>query len=151
MPNANVEFNKVEDDGSFPSWTNRTEVVNFIHETMKPYHDEIKDIQSALDYAFSRAEGKGGFLMLVGRQDKLVGALLMQNTGMGGYIPENILLFVTVSPDLRGQGVGRKLIEYCIAESDGNVKLHVEYDNPAKRLYERIGFSNKYAEMRFNK
>jgi len=24
----------------------------------------------------------------------------------------------------------------------------VEYDNPAKRLYERLGFRSRYAEMR---
>jgi hypothetical protein len=27
----------------------------------------------------------------------------------------------------------------------------VEYDNPAKRLYERMGFSTKYAEMRWQR
>ncbi|MDK2978441.1 MAG: hypothetical protein PWP52_1155, partial [Bacteroidales bacterium] len=32
-----------------------------------------------------------------------------------------------------------------------DVKLHVEYDNPAKRLYERLGMTTKYAEMRLKK
>ncbi len=146
-----IEFVKVTDNKSFPAWTNRNEVVQFFHETMKPYEDEIKHIKDALDYAFSTDSGKGGFLMLLSMDKKLLGALLMQRTGMGGYIPENILLFVTISPELRGKGVGRKLIEHCINECEGDVKLHVEYENPAKRLYERIGFKNKYADMRFTK
>ena len=36
------------------------------------------------------------------------------------------------------------------ASVEGDTKLHVEYDNPAKRLYERLGFENKYAEMRWS-
>ena len=33
----------------------------------------------------------------------------------------------------------------------GDVALHVEPDNPARFLYEKIGFSSKYLEMRFKK
>jgi len=43
------------------------------------------------------------------------------------------------------------MLDLAIELCDGDVKLHVEYDNPAKRLYERIGFKNKYADMRFKK
>lgn len=145
------QFIKVSDEQAFPAWADRSKVVDYFHDTMIPYEDEKEHIQGALDYIFSTDEGKGGFLMLVEKEQKLVGALLMQRTGMSGYIPENILLFVTISPELRGMGVGRKLVEHCIEECDGDVKLHVEYDNPAKRLYERIGFINKYADMRFSK
>lgn len=146
-----IEFIRVDNNRSFPAWTSRTEIAEFFHNTMRPYNDELEDVQRALDYAFSSEPGKGGFLTLVKMNNKLLGALLMLKTGMGGYIPEYILLFVTVLPDLRGKGVGRKLIEHCIAQCDGDVKLHVEHENPAKRLYERIGFTNKYAEMRFSK
>ena len=48
-----------------------------------------------------------------------------------------------------GRGIGRRTIERALDQADGPVKLHVEYDNPAKRLYERIGFTSKYAEMRY--
>lgn len=149
--NGTIEFLKVENEEEFPVWAQRSRVVDFFHNTMKPYEDESLDIERALNYTFSDSNGKGGFLMLVKVDDKLGGALLILNTGMKGYIPENILVFVSISPSLRGRGIGRQLIEKSIQECDGNVKLHVEYDNPAKRLYERIGFITKYAEMRFEK
>ena len=159
MPKASNEeepliFHKVTKDSDFPAWAPRPEVVRFFHETMKPFHDSIEDIERALDYALVPGKGQGGFVMLVvsgDRPGELLGALCMLETGMGGYIPPNILLFVTVSPAARGRGVGGRLIERCLDECEGDVKLHVEYENPAKRLYERLGFTTKYAEMRWSR
>ena len=120
-------------------------LVRFFHRTLKPYEDSVEDITRALTYAF---DGTGGFLVLAQDKGELIGALLMLRTGMGGYVPENLLLFVGVRPEQRGKGVGGLLVERGLEEADGTVKLHVEYDNPAKRLYERIGFVSNYAEMR---
>jgi GNAT superfamily N-acetyltransferase len=75
----------------------------------------------------------------------------MLRTGMKGYIPENILLMVCVHPSMRGLGVGGRIIRKGIKEAEGDVKLHVEYDNPAKQVYEKIGFTTRYAEMRYMK
>ncbi|MBN2464209.1 GNAT family N-acetyltransferase [candidate division WOR-3 bacterium] len=142
-----LEFTKVESADRLPAWVTRSQLVEFFHATMEPYQDKPEDIDRALDYAFNPQ--RGGFLMLARRDGGLAGALLMLKTGMSGYVPENILVFVTVAPHLRNQGVGRRLIDHSVAQCSGSVKLHVEYDNPAKRLYERVGFSTKYAEMRF--
>ena len=144
-------FIKIEHPEEFPLNVDRKQVIRFFHETMKPYEDSLKDIEHSFDYLFSKEVGKAGFLMLAVNKDRLAGALLILNTGMKGYVPENILLFVSILPSFRGNGIGRRLVECSIAECKGDVKLHVEYDNPAKRLYERIGFTNKYAEMRFIK
>ena len=146
-----LSFTKIESEDEFPMWAPREEVARFFHETMKPYHDSLDDVQSALDYGLVPGEGAGGFLMLAHEDEELLGALLMLRTGMSGYVPEHILLFVSVDPSTRGRGVGGQLIGRSIAECDGDVKLHVEYDNPAKRLYERLGFTSKYAEMRFSR
>ncbi|MCW8831309.1 MAG: GNAT family N-acetyltransferase, partial [Gammaproteobacteria bacterium] len=43
----------------------------------------------------------------------------------------------------------KSVVERALEEAEGDVKLHVEYDNPAKHLYERLGFTTKYAEMRW--
>jgi GNAT superfamily N-acetyltransferase len=141
-----LEFTRVESFNQFPAWITRDRLVEYFHTTMKPYEDKPEDILRALEYAFNPA--RGGFLMLARLDEELAGALLMLKTGMSGYVPENILVFVTVTPDLRGRGIGRRLIDHSVEQCSGSVKLHVEYDNPARRLYERIGLTTKYAEMR---
>ncbi len=50
----------------------------------------------------------------------------------------------------RGQGYGRQMVERIQQECGGGIALHVEYGNPARRLYERLGFTSKYAEMRYD-
>lgn len=146
---AKPVYHLMHEDGEWPSWCNREQLTEFLHETMKPYEDKPGDIENAIDYAFSDEKFAGGFIMLVGLNERLAGALVMLNTGMSGYVPENILLFVSVHPDMRGHGIGSELIKRCCAECDGHVKLHVDFDNPAKRLYERLGFEHVYDEMRY--
>lgn len=141
---------RVDRESDLPDWAPRADLARFFHETMEPYHDTLEDVQRALDYTFSDAKGEGGFLALAELEGKLVGALAMLNTGMGGYVPGHLLLFVSVDPSMRGKGLGRQIIDFALEHCDGPVKLHVEYDNPAKRLYERIGFTSKYAEMRYD-
>ena len=143
-----LEFFHLRSEDDFPPWTDRHHLARFLHHTMKPWEDTEADIHRALDYCFSEAEGKGGFMVLAGMDRRLVGAIVMLDTGMGGYVPEHILLFISVDPELRGRGLGHRLIEKALKSCEGSVKLHVEYDNPAKRLYERVGFVSKYAEMR---
>ncbi len=129
----------------------RDMVVDFLHEHLDRFRDSKEDINKCLDYVFSSEKSEGGFILLALDNDNLVGVVVMIQTGMSGYIPENFLVYVAVDSNIRGKGIGGKLIKKAIAETNGNVALHVEYDNPAKRLYERVGFSSKYAEMRYQK
>ena len=75
----------------------------------------------------------------------------MNETGMEGFIPENILVYIAVDAKFRGKGIGGEMIKEAISRSKGDGKLIVEYANPAKRLYERVGITTKYAEMRYHK
>jgi ribosomal-protein-alanine N-acetyltransferase len=141
----------VERREDLPPWADFDVLAKFFHETMVPWNDSLEDVEAALNYTFSDADGKGGYLALVEHDGALQGALAMLETGMGGYVPGHILLFVSVDPSARGQGVGERLIRAALDHAPGDVKLHVEYENPAKRLYERLGFVSKYAEMRYSK
>jgi len=118
---------------------------------MAPYEDKLADIKSALSVIFDDTDHPGGFVVLGMEEDELLGAAVIHHTPWSGYVPENMLLFIGVRPEHRGQGLGRALIEEALAHCEGDVKLHVEYDNPAKRLYERLGFTSKYAEMRYTR
>ncbi len=129
----------------------REQVIDFLHTHLDRFRDSKEAIGKCLDYTFSTHEGKGGFILTGQYEGSLVGVVVMNRTGMEGYIPENILVYIAVDASFRGKGIGAKLINEAISCSKGDVKLHVEYDNPAKRLYERLGFNTKYAEMRYGK
>jgi ribosomal protein S18 acetylase RimI-like enzyme len=148
----NIRFETVHRAADLPSWARFDTLAEFLHVVMRPYHDQLPDVRSGLEYAFSDgSDGRDGFAIVAGVDGRLVGAVVFLETGMGGYVPENLLLFVAVDPELRNRGVGRQLIERAVERCDGDVKLHVEPDNPARRLYERVGFTNKYLEMRYSK
>lgn len=125
------------------------ETVRFLHQHLDEFRDGTEDIKKCIDYALALDQGKGGFILHAHYEGKLAGVLIMNNTGMSGFIPENILVYIAVDAQYRGQGFGAEIIKEAIKHTKGNVKLHVEYDNPAKRLYEKLGFTSKYAEMRF--
>ncbi|MCB2205982.1 GNAT family N-acetyltransferase [bacterium] len=125
--------------------------IDFLHTHLDQFGDPKPAIRKCLDFAFGLNGGLGGFALAAEVEGELVGALIMNSTGMSGYIPENILVYVAVDASKRGMGIGRKVVERALSEADGEVKLHVEYENPAKRLYERIGFASKYAEMRYKR
>lgn len=129
---------------------NRNQFVDFMFEHLDRFGDPKTDINKCIDYAFSENELAGGFVLAAFYEGKLAGGLIMNRTGMGGFIPDNVLVYVAVDAQYRGKGFGTEIIKKAFEEADGDVKLHVEYDNPAKRLYERLGFTNKYAEMRYS-
>lgn len=143
-----LDIKRINKAGDFTTIT-REEFIDFLFTHLGRFGDPKKDINKCLDYAFSEKEGEGGFALAAFYEGKLVGAQIMNKTGMGDYIPDWILVYVAVDASYRGKGFGSQIIKESFKLCDGRIKLHVEYDNPAKRLYERIGFTSKYAEMRF--
>lgn len=129
----------------------KNEIADFLFEHLDEYGDPKEDIMKCLDYALSTFGHEGGFVLLAREEGKIKGAVVVNQTGMSGYIPENILVYIAVHSDQRGKGVGKELMKRAIDMAKGDVALHVEPDNPAKFLYEKIGFTNKYLEMRFKK
>lgn len=129
----------------------KNEIADFLFEHLGKYGDPKDDIMKCLDYALDRGIRAGGFVVLAREKGKIVGALVMNKTGMSGYIPENILVYIAVDSALRGKGIGKKIMDMAIKMANGAIALHVEPDNPAKKLYEKLGFTNKYLEMRLSK
>jgi ribosomal protein S18 acetylase RimI-like enzyme len=142
---------KIEHSSDCPKGITIEQVVDFLYKHLDEFGDDRESIRLCIEHAFGATGLSGGFLLLAMEDDQLIGALVMNRTGMTRYIPENALVYVAVHREYRGRGIGATLIRNAIQQADGDMKLHVEYQNPAKRLYERLGFSSKYAEMRYIK
>jgi len=131
--------------------TEKLRIAKFLHAHLEEYGDSKTDILKCLDYATSYFNHQGGFIILAEEKGEILGAVVMNQTGMEGYIPENILVYIAVHNGQRGRGIGKELMTRAIDFAKGSIALHVEPDNPARFLYEKLGFSSKYIEMRKTK
>ncbi|REE80592.1 acetyltransferase (GNAT) family protein [Lutibacter oceani] len=135
-----------------PTEKEKKEIVAFLFKHLQEYGDKTEDISKCFDFAVKDSKEKlGGFVLALLENGEIKGVTIVNKTGMSGYIPENILVYIAVHEDARGKGFGKKLMNKAIELADGDIALHVEPNNPAKILYEKLGFENKYLEMRLKK
>lgn len=138
-----------KDDGTSPF--SRKEIAEFLHEHLDQYGDSKSAILKCIGYAYGDNPGQDGFVLIAHSEDEILGVVIINQTNMSEYIPENILVYIAVHEKTRGKGVGKELMRRTIEATTGDIALHVEPDNPAKFLYEKVGFTNKYLEMRLKK
>ncbi|MCP1994670.1 GNAT family N-acetyltransferase [Flavobacterium sp. HSC-61S13] len=146
-----IQINKKSPE-HLPSENELQSYIAFLYQHLEQYGDEKVDIEKALNYALAKEDKPGGFILIAKKStDAIAGIVVILDTKMDGFIPEHILVYIATDQLLRGQGIGKRLMEEAIKQTSGSIALHVEAQNPAKKLYEKLGFENKYLEMRLKK
>lgn len=138
---------------NIPTNSEQSELVDFLFSELDQYGDSKQAISKCLNFALKKSENSlGGFVLLLKNSlQQIVAGAILNKTGMSDYIPENILVYIAVNKNCRGQGIGKKMIQKIIATANGNIALHVDAGNPAKKLYRKLGFTADYLEMRYIK
>ena len=134
-----------------PTNCEKEEIIDFLFQHLEEFGDPREDIEKAINYAIKETISYGGFILEAIDNEKISSVIVVNKTGMKGYIPENILVYIATHKDLRGKGIGKRIMNKAIEIAEGDIALHVEPDNPAKFLYEKLGFRKKYLEMRYIK
>jgi len=135
-----------------PTDKEREQFIDFLFKHLENFGDPRQDIEKCVQYAFKETDSDGGQVhVMYDQKGDVVGTVIINQTGMKKYIPENILVYIATHSDCRGKGLGKRLMKYAIDHTEGDIALHVEPHNPAKFLYEKLGFTNKYLEMRLKK
>jgi ribosomal protein S18 acetylase RimI-like enzyme len=144
---TNYDFQDAEQRSAFRR-DRLEDVAGFLHRHLGRYGDPIDQIRAALQRASGDGATDGGTVTLAEEDGEIVGAVVTNATHMGGYTPENLLVYVASHDERRGQGIGRTVMRRALEGCRGSVALHVEPDNPAIGLYRDLGFTHKYLEMR---
>jgi ribosomal-protein-alanine N-acetyltransferase len=122
-------------------------LIKFLHTELGQFRDPEEDIRACLNYILDPK--LGGHIFTAREENNLRGVVLVTNTHMHKFVPGFLLVYIATSNEHRGKGIGKNLMELVNNTLKAPIALHVEHDNPAKRLYERVGFTSKYAEMRW--
>ena len=81
------------------TYLQKNEIADFLFVHLGQYGDPKEDIMKCLDYALDQSLHAGGFVVMARENGKILGALIMNKTGMSGYIPENILVYIAVDAE----------------------------------------------------
>lgn len=142
---------KIFNAGLMPNLEEKESMIDFLFDNLQEYGDPKSDIEKAVNYALKEIPSFGGFIVMSFLENEISGVVVVNQTGMKDYIPENILVYIATHKDHRGEGIGKMLMKKTIDLAKGSIALHVEPENPARFLYEKVGFSSKYIEMRLKK
>jgi len=134
-----------------PNLKEKESLIDFLFDNLQEYGDAKSDIEKAVNYALKETPSFGGFIVVSFLENEMSGVVVVNQTGMKDYIPENILVYIATHKNHRGKGIGKILMQKTIDLTEGSIALHVEPENPARFLYEKFGFSSKYIEMRYKK
>ena len=142
---------KVFNTKNKPNLREKENLIDFLFDNLQEYGDPKSDIEKAVNYALKEITSFGGFILVSYLENEISGIVVVNQTGMKDYIPENILVYIATHKNYRGKGIGKVLMQKTIDLANGSIALHVEPENPARFLYEKVGFSSKYIEMRYKK
>jgi ribosomal protein S18 acetylase RimI-like enzyme len=104
-----MEFKIINNStGQDKIYTNQI-VAQFLFTHLEEYGDKVEDILKCTDYVMN--PDKGGNIVVGIDDNKIVGVVILTNTGMKDFIPENILVYIAVDNSQRGKGYGKQLMQ----------------------------------------
>ena len=129
----------------------RFRLVKFLFDNQGDCAIDKKDISSAIDYAMKDRPSFGGYIITMEENDQIIGATVVNKTGMASYGPENILVYFATQLDSSNFNMSRKLLDQTIKVAKGDIAFLVTPDNPWKSIFRKLGFESKLLEMNYSK
>ena len=110
-----------------------------------------EEIAEALDYALKNRPSFGGYIFTLWENDQVISCVVVNQTGMGPYNPGYVLVYAVLHPDyLQEEDLLQDLVQRAVRHAKGEIAMHLRPNNPGIDLFKRMGFTEKYVELRLN-
>jgi ribosomal-protein-alanine N-acetyltransferase len=131
-----------------PSEIEKYKIVDFLSEYLDGKEQNKGHIRKAIEYATKEKMSFGGFVIVNKSHGEIVGASIVNQTGMEGYMADNVLVYIAVAEKYRKKGVAKNMIEQILRHAKGDVALHLKGDSSLEPICEKFGFKKSIVEMR---
>ncbi|MCK5739900.1 GNAT family N-acetyltransferase [bacterium] len=118
-------------------------LVDSVQEFMGPFGDSEEECREAV----LKCSGNGIALEAVLGMDR-VGVVVLIKMPFDSFQPKYHLAYIATNATVRGQGIGKKLLERVVTVTEGDVSLHVGVANRnATDFYKRMNWNTVYLRM----
>ena len=125
----------------------KNSIVNFLHENIEGEMVAKEKIAEAIEYAVKDRPSFGGFVLTVKEGEKILGAMIVNDTGME-LNTKNRIVFIAIHENHRNNGVDSKLVNRAIDLTKGNLSLQLDPNNSWIEKFKSLGFQTKCVELK---
>lgn len=126
-------------------------ITKFLEQHLEDCNDNKNAIRQSLLYAAKEIPSLGGYTFIAKEDGIIVGAIVVNKTGMKEYHPENLLVYLAVHKEYRNKGIATKLLKEATKYCNGNFSLRVHKKSTAVSIFEKNGFTSEKIQMTLKK
>lgn len=134
-----------------PSEMEKHKIVDFFVANLEEMEPNREFIRKSIDYATKERLSFGGFIIVNKSHGEIVGVSIVNQTGMEGYMTENVLAYFAVSTKFRNNGIAKNMVEQILRHAKGEVALHLKEKSTFAKIFKKIGFKKSIVEMRLER
>lgn len=134
-----------------PSEIEKYKIVDFLSEYLEGKEPNKEHIRKAIEYSTKEKLSFGGFIIVKKSHGEIAGVSIVNQTGMEGYMAENMLVYIAVSDKFRKKGIAKNMIDQVLRHAKGDVALHLKGDSTLANVCEKFGFKKSIVEMRLER
>ena len=108
------------------SYHKKTALINFICNYQEDTNLTKSLITHLVDYALKEISSFGGFVVTEEAGNEILGAMVVNNTGMEGYMPNNLIVASAFLPSRGKQGSKKRILQKIMHVTRGDTTLLVK-------------------------
>ncbi len=122
-------------------------IADFLFDNLLLCDDNKAEILKAIEYALSRFPHQGGFVITNADSEGLAGVVVINKTGMDGFFPENLLIYIAARKGLTDDSIINELVRRSKEFAKGRIGLKCHHESPLIPMFEKFGFATRGTYM----
>ena len=128
----------------------KLKIIQFLQEQLGADAPSRSAVQQALDYAVKDCPSFGGFVLTAEREEQIICAAVVNETGMDAYLARYIMVLFAVEHNGKSERAAEQILRRAAEYARGDILLRISPENPAFALIEDFGCEASHVEMRLS-
>ncbi len=126
----------------------KSKLIDFLEVNTENGHFSKCEIAEAVECAMKERPSLGGFILTLNEENEMLGAMVVNATGMENRNPKFRLSLFAVARAHRHNGIAKHMMDNAIQRTGPDLAIQLEPGNGEVAFFKRLGFKERYVEMR---
>jgi len=122
-------------------------IVGFLSQYSEATWLDKSAINQAVDYAIKEIPSFGGFIVTAEENHQIIAALIVNKTGMQGYMPQNIAVLNAVLPAYKNSTIIKDIKAKAMVLTRGDIAMVVNNKGVKDMEFQNMAVEAKYKQL----